>query len=331
MMINTSWEDVERRIAIDDELKHDERVSRHEIKVKDGRVTFRDHEHDYNDHSLGQMCARTGIPASYASKIKARNVRLFDDIMNDGIKYVPSETGYLVRTRKYRHEDEKHGVARAILSNDYTIYNNADFVSLFLGILSSNELRGRHTLRSFSLDENGMWGKVLFDDLRAWDPSSRSTELKVGIVIGNSEIGNRNVTLRPFVYRKACTNDLVVVSDGDLEQRHIHVNRSELLRRAQYAINRALEKGDDLLQRFVKAYDEKVESPLKVIEKLLKGAHYDKKVQEAAKAAYLTEPHPTKFGVLNALTAAARDLQPDDRVGLETLAGDTLVAWPKAR
>jgi len=50
-----------------------------------------------------------------------------------------------------------------------------------------------------------MFLKIISEDI-----VDRQAGLKAGIMIGNSEVGMGSVSVEPFVFRKPCTNDLIV-------------------------------------------------------------------------------------------------------------------------
>lgn len=183
-----------------------------------------------------------------------------------------------------------------------------------------------HQVRSLHLSERSLHFKVLFHDLRRWDPSHTSDELKVGIVISNSEVGCRSVTIRPFVYRYACTNDMIFKGDGELVQRHAHLNDDELNRRAAKAVGKCLEVGDELLDRVVDAHSEPVESPMEVIRRLAQRRKLSDKATQGVLDTFDTEPMGTRFGIMQAFTGYATKLQGDERVDMETIGGALLTA-----
>ena len=328
MTTTMTWEDVHSRIARDDRHKADHNATRFDVRFEGGKLTFRDRAYRVSDHASGQLHARAKVPAKYGAVVRARNLDLYDQMMNDGLAHVAGNGRHLLRVREDPEPTAArgHGILRAALSGDYAVFNNADFMAILTGIFGDGAWDGRHQIRSFHLSDNGFWLKVLFDDLRAWDPVQTSSELKLGVCLGNSEIGTRNLVLRPFVYRKACTNDLVYRREYALEQRHAHLDHAEMVRRVNWALGKSIEDSDVLLDAFTSSVGQRVPDPLKTLDRIMKKAKFSPATIKLARANYMQEPHRSRWGVVNALTATAQEVGAEDRVSLETFAGDYLMA-----
>ena len=100
---------------------------------------------------------------------------------------------------------------RAVLSGEYVAYNNSAIAETVESLLRSEGLR----IKSFMLEETNCFLTIVSDEVV--EPASG---LKAGIMIGNSEVGMGSVSVEPFVFRKACTNDLLVTQENAF--RHAH-------------------------------------------------------------------------------------------------------------
>ncbi len=74
--------------------------------------------------------------------------------------------------------------------------------------------------------------KIISEEI--WDVESG---LKAGMMIGNSEVGMGSVSVEPFVFRKPCTNDLIVSQEKSFRDAHIHLTAHELTRRMVEAVS----------------------------------------------------------------------------------------------
>lgn len=311
----TSWEQVMTLVHQDDCGKWDNEVDADKLRMGEGGDLVLGNSGPtraarLSDFALSQLCAKLELPARYLkripSELRARCVN------HDLAAAASNGRRFLIRG--------KGEMVRAVLSHMYSRVNNIEFLEIF-------EQLGRniqHRVRSFSLNETGMWLKVTLDALQAKDPSNSSSELKLGLVIGNSETGCRAVTIEPFVFRKLCTNDAVVAREEALDVRHIHLKRRELKSRIAESMNFALKAGDEALEAFLRAYEEPVEDPAALIKRLAEKRCLSAVQTDHIQLAYQVEPLPTKFGVVNALTRAAQSLEADDRIELERLAGSLL-------
>jgi len=77
-------------------------------------------------------------------------------------------------------------------------------------------------------------------------------------MIGNSEVGMGSVSVEPFVFRKPCTNDLIVSRKKSFRHPHIHLTQDELTRRMAEAISEGFQVASTVLDAFLKTREIKV-------------------------------------------------------------------------
>ena len=270
-----------------------------------GHVTL-----DLSDRAITQMCGRLNIPPRY-------------------LKRKMTEAAWHVVDPVIRDDLEKHGdrvllrlkgtSVRAVLSKKYTRLNNVDIFEDLARLVSE-----RTEVRSMHLDADGVWIKALFEGLDFI--GADGVKYHVGMMIGNSEVGSRSVTVEPFIYRLSCTNDLVVMQDDKFRQRHIYVDRAQLRLGLRKAIAASVRAGDEMADQIELAINEEVEDPLAVIEKVAKKARYSQKFTDEVKERWQDEQRSNKWGVVNAFTAAAQGLEGDRRVDVERMAGNLMTA-----
>jgi hypothetical protein len=176
-------------------------------------------------------------------------------------------------------------------------------------------------MRSFVLEETHMFLKIVSEEI--WDAESG---LKAGIMIGNSEVGMGSVSVEPFVFRKPCTNDLIVAQEKSFRHAHIHLTGYEMTRRMAEAVSEGFRISSSVLTTFLKAREEPVVDPLETIRKIAEERNFSKKFSDELVSGYLAEPEPNRFGVINAFTRAAQGLAPLQRIEMERFAGRLLEA-----
>jgi hypothetical protein len=170
------------------------------------------------------------------------------------------------------------------------------------------------------LEETHCFLKIISEELV--EPASG---LKAGIMIGNSEVGLGSVSVEPFVFRKACTNDLVITQEA-FHHAHVRFTPNELTRRMAEAIGDGFLVASRVLDAFLKTREEPIPDPLAAIRKIAEERKMTQKLTDEVVARYVAEPEPTRFGVINAFTAAAATLAPLQRIELERFAGSLLTA-----
>jgi len=100
---------------------------------------------------------------------------------------------YLVRS--------KGDVVRAVLSDEYTVFDNSRFVGLF-----ENHIDGAHAVVHRPSVDDHLRAYVLFPEIEL---SDKYGGLHLGVYIRNSEIGDGGAKIAGGLYRSVCTNGLV--------------------------------------------------------------------------------------------------------------------------
>jgi hypothetical protein len=196
-------------------------------------------------------------------------------------------------------------------------YNNTQIAETAEALLRNATL----SVKSFVLEETHMFLKIISEEI--WDVESG---LKAGIMIGNSEVGMGSVSVEPFVFRKPCTNDLIVAPEKSFRHAHIHLTAHELTRRMAEALSDGFRIASSVLDVFLKSREEPITDPLKTIRKIAEARQFSQKLTDEIVSSYLVEPGANRFGVINAFTHAAQKLAPLCRIEMERFAGTLLEA-----
>ena len=306
-----TWNEVAARIIDDDRGKWDRKVSAEQVWVSQSGTLIAMNggpapdSFSLSDLATTQLCERLAIPPAYYRRLPAE---LKATVANFDLKRL-SDRQFLLRG-KATH-------VRAVLSGEYVAYNNSAIAETVQTLLRSEGLQ----IKSFVLEETNCFIKIVSEELV--EPASG---LKAGIMIGNSEVGMGSVSVEPFVFRKACTNDLVVNTDKAFRHAHIHFTPNELTRRMAEAIGDGFLVASQILDSFLKAKDGPILDPLAVIRKIAEERKLTQKLADEVVARYVAEPEPNRFGVINAFTAAAQTLAPLQRIDMERFAGSLLAA-----
>ena len=163
--------------------------------------------------------------------------------------------------------------------------------------------------------------KIISEEI--WDVESG---LKAGMMIGNSEVGMGSVSVEPFVFRKPCTNDLIVSQEKSFRDAHIHLTAHELTRRMAEAVSEGFSLASSMLDAFLKTREEPVADPVETIRKIAEARKFSQKLTDEVVSSYLVEPEANRFGMINAFTNAAQKLGPLHRIEMERFAGTLLEA-----
>src|SRR5215467_12726939 len=305
------WKTVSEKIVSDDKNKWDRKVSGQELRVSSsGAIELCNGDRGGAAYSLSevatsQMCQKLELPVKYYRRLPDQmkaTVANFDIGRLSGNSYFLRGKGDWIR---------------AFLSAEYVAYNNSEIAQTAESLLGNGAL----TMKSFVLEETHMFLKIISDEI--WDVESG---LKAGIMIGNSEVGMGSVSVESFVFRKPCTNDLIVSREKSFRHAHIHLTAYELTRRMAEAVSEGFRIASSVLDAFLKTREVKVVDPLEVIRKIAEERQFSQKITDEVVSSYMVEPESNWFGVINSFTNAAQKLGPIQRIEMERFAGTLLEA-----
>jgi len=306
-----TWNEVAASIIDDDRGKWDRKLPAAQLSIgQNGQLVAMNggpapEPYVLSELATSQLCERLGVPVAYYRRLPSE---MKATVANFDLKRM-SERPFLLRG-KGTH-------VRAVLSGDYVAYNNSAIAETVESLLRSEGL----WIKSFVLQETHCFMKIISEELV--EPVSG---LKAGIMIGNSEVGMGSVSVEPFVFRKACTNDLIVTQEKAFRHAHIHFTPNELTRRMAEAIGDGFVVASQILDAFLKAKDDPVPDPLAVIRKIAEDRKMSQRFTDEVIARYVAEPEASRFGVVNAFTGAAQTLTPLQRIDMERFAGSLLEA-----
>jgi hypothetical protein len=295
------WKTVSEKIVQDDQNKWDQTWLAEELEVaKLGNDVW-----PFSDLAMSQFCQKLDIPVRYFRRLPDE---MKITVANYDLERLKG-TSFLVRG--------KGEWIRAFLSAEYVAYNNSEIADTVESLLGNGAL----TMKSFVLEETHMYLKIISDEI--WDVESG---LKAGIMIGNSEVGMGSVSVEPFVFRKPCTNDLIVNQEKSFRHAHIHLTESEMTRRMAEAVSEGFSVASSVLNAFLKTREEPIPDPVETIRKIAEARKFSQKLTDEVVSSYLVEPEPNRFGMINAFTNAAQKLGPPQRIEMERFAGTLLEA-----
>jgi hypothetical protein len=247
----------------------------------------------------------------------------------------------------FRREPERRmirtldGNARAMLTDRYQRIDNEHIAEVVLPVLA--ETPGIR-IASAEITERKLYIKAVNErvrqDVKVGDP------VEAGVLITNSEIGFGAVSIAPLVHRLVCMNGMVV---ADQKYRRNHVGRRADASEAVYEMlsdetrraddHAILLKVRDIVKaaldeaRFAMtvgkmreaATGEKMQDPVRAIEELGKAMGLAETEKRGILHHLIEGGDLTKFGMLNAVTRAAQDVESYDRsTDLEAVGGRIL-------
>lgn len=328
MRLYKSLEEVLQDIKIDDRNKLDFSVRGKDLTFRSNGTIVRAGRESLpglhvSDYAMTQLLNRYDLPVKDSKKLYYTDPEGFTVILNNYMKSDDREI--LIRSRVERNK----GIVRSILSDNYSIINNNDIMDVVNDMLKGNE---DIKVSNFFLNDRIMHLRLVFiqteeriinEDLKVDDT------IMNGIDIVNSEVGRSSLRLEPMVFRLVCANGLKAWrQDGEngVRLRHIHIDQDELYKLINEGVEKGLNTANKINNRYKESRKMILANPVKEIYKIAEEEKLSKKMTDRIVKAYEIEPERNKYGVINAFTRAARDLEGDRKLEMEKLAGKILAA-----
>jgi hypothetical protein len=255
--------------------------------------------------------------------------RQFAAIVNDLLPQVESK-GLLVRTQGKS--------VRAVLTDKYGIVDNTAVLQTVRGIVgeASKDLKDLKVVNS-SIGRDRLDLRIVFAEPRDINPETlpqggtRRGDLRsagqpygYGVFVTNEETGQGGLSVKPMVWRGACTNSIIINHEKAMNLRHIG-QTEVLLGRLSVAFADALPVAAETLNRVYAASNKALPNLADVVSGLAKQNGWADDV--VSRVLMGTEGQETVLGLVNGVSFAASKLETSvDRVEMEMQAGAILTA-----
>src|SRR5262245_30508488 len=290
------------------------------------------------------VAQKLGIPAGYLKRLHADRPDLYDRNVNGWLhgragEYPADDRTFLVRT--FKADDSGHGIARALLSDRYGIMDNLDVLMASLeGMYDVTggeapefeaDLTDRRMVVRVHLPEIQALAPTLLGGYRSPFTGQSGDDLPVlfaGVQISNSEVGGGASTITPRLVVQVCTNGMTVTKDalrsvhlgGKLEEGVIQWSAET----EQRALGLVKAKAADAVRTFInvdymadviKGWERRAGEELETVEavrEVTKPLLFTQDQTEAVLAMFVKGGQMTLGGVVNAVTAYARETEDGD-------------------
>jgi len=278
------------------------------------------------DHAEGQLLARVQYPKSLMARLPAAHNLL---AVNYLIQHEPQTDALLRIIDK--------GYCRALMSSKFQPFDTLELIESIAPYCKRAKVR------------------LVFDDPEVFHLSltfpGTKTRIKAGDVVergihvSNSEVGMRSVTIAGMVWRANCLNQLIGHSYGgngdDIKAefkpgrrgrgessgiiRLRHIGDSDRLRdMIGAAIESTYLESTKLLAQFKGALKVRIEDPASRLQKIAEDNDLTQEDYKALLDSFMLEPDKNLFGVVNAITATARERDGEGAYQLQRIAGREL-------
>lgn len=224
--------------------------------------------------------------------------------------------------------------ARAVLSSDYTVIDNAEVIGLLQTVIAQQQPQlPQLTIARSSLTPDTFHAQIAFRNVDT--PNSEGDHPRgnggggyaVGVYIGNDEIGSRKLRALPFVMRHSCTNSTIFDSGAGVEFMHRGSRQSKLsLFVAQ--IVEALQGTGELLDKMIAAQAQTIPSFADVVAGLSLRYGWTKDV--TSNVLIGSEGSETRWGLVQGVSFAATRVADADAATDLSIASGRMLAAPQS-
>ena len=282
-------------------------------------------------HAHRQLAEKCGIPIRYYDRMLEAGKH--DLLVHNVNEWIKSKDTRMIRMLG--------GQVRAILSDKYFRLDNYIVVNETFNKMEEHGLNWRdpEVVQSCHLTETKMYVRIVIPYMQS--EIRKDDVVKQGLIISNSEVGAGAFKAEPFLYRLVCKNGLIAkhsmarvhlgskLKAGELDLDIFSDETRELeletvLSQIRDIIEHTFDqdffhKWTDILQRNSEV---EIQSPTEAIDNFC--TMYSMKHQkEDLLDRLVKEGDSTQYGLVNAITSYARDLENvEKQVELERIAGD---------
>jgi hypothetical protein len=283
-----------------------------------------------------QLGSALGIPAKYYDRMREEAPELLKANVNTWLHKTPERK--MVRTLD--------GSVRALLSDKYRPLDNRELLETVLPVLGKQEMQ----VVSSEVTERRLYLKVLTPKVTY--EIVKGDVVQAGLVISNSEIGGGSLSVEPLLYRLVCTNGMIA---NDSKMRKYHVGRgnngfsegaAEFFRdetrmqddrafwlKVRDLVGAAVDSINfqKIAESFFATKENVIEAdPVKVVEVFSKDNGLNQGERNSVLKHLLAGGDLNQFGLLNAVTRSAQDIESYDRATYFERLGGTVLELPRS-
>ena len=312
-MINTSqsFENLLKTATDIQERCRDFKVAVNDLRMtNDLKLRFDNQEMPLSPLATGHLCGKLNIPSRYFNRlVESGNKFLAADNVNcwlDGDK----RTFFL---REYNDQ------IRGVLSGSYSVYDAPEILTTVKEVFDQENF----ILKGSFINEERLHLRLIENQMLNID----GEDLYAGITLDSSDVGRSGLNVRFFIWKRVCTNGLVIAkSNGRLfKQKHVGITHDDFAA----GLEEGLGKFYEIKEAITKSIKETSEIPMnkdieELVEEIKDKTNLSDKAAEKVVELMEVKYAPTRWGLINGITEVAQDFTLETRIQLEEIAGSML-------
>jgi hypothetical protein len=281
-----------------------------DCKVKDLKfgvdyLEVNNKKYRYTDWAESQFCKALDLPVHYFKRLPP---------------HMKEITAKYDLERKYDaciklRMDQSNNI-RGIVSPKYQIFDNVDFLRI---IMDNSEVSPNLKIHRY-FQSNDFMSIKMIDDSKEFEDG-----LKSGICITNSETGRASAKIAPFIYRKSFSNEMVFSTSTRISHKS-----SEIESTIYEGFKTCIGLNDVIIEKYLSLRAFKKIFPENDIKGFGEMHKLSRKLINRIIESHRVDPLPNYYGVVNAFSHAACELEGMERIALEIVAGDIILLAPNS-
>lgn len=261
------------------------------------------------DYAKETLLQKTGIPKTYFNKVEERNKKLATEMMNDS----------LLSNKEYYTIKFMDDHVRGIIDSNIKTLSDIDMITAVQQGMADND----YELRSLHIDHNGLFLKLLFkDSFKDTSVYAKTTSLRGGITIVNSDNLYSDTSVKPFLFRQVCTNDATMISDKSFTLKNSQgFNFDDISYKISSLVSFAILNSEGYVKTALDLNSLMIprDRVKHIIENICNEHNLSVNETKQVIVSYMKEPMNTAFGVVNSFTDCAKNYETTDLYKKEKL------------
>ena len=280
------------------------------VMTDDLKLRFEDHELPLTQLATSHLCGKLNVPSRYFTRlVETGNYTLAAENINCWLAG-DTRTFFL---RGYA------GKVRGVLSGSYSVYDAPEILE---------------TLREVFKPENFVLkGSYISSErlhLRLIETSMLNVEgedLYAGITLDSSDVGRSGLQVKFFLWKKVCTNGLIVAKSHArlFKQKHIGISHDDFAESLKEGLSTFYTLKDKIAESVRETNEIPVNSDMdELLEEVKSQTNLSDQAAEKVVELMRVKYAPTKWGLINGITEVAQEFTLETRLQLEEIAGNML-------
>lgn len=278
----------------------------------DINLKFDDQELPLSQLASGHLCGKLNVPSRYFTRLVDSNQKALA---------AANINCWLENDKRNLFLRSYAGMIRGVLSGSYSVYDAPEILSTVREVFDPEKF----VLKGSFINQERLHLRLIQKEMLEVE----GEDLYAGISLDSSDVGRSGLTVKFFIWKKVCTNGLVLAKSNAIlfRQKHIGITHDEFAD----GLKEGLEKFETIKEKVIACINETRKIPVNEdLEALMEEVKAATKLSDQAteKVIQLMQIKyaPNKWGLINGITEVAQEFTLETRLQLEEIAGNMLAS-----